>query len=62
MGVRPMWAGGLGQKGATPVIIVETLANFFFSSPSMLILKMCMPKQTQETNIEGRREKQYIYL
>ena len=34
-----------------PVIIFETLANFFFSSLSMLISKTFVPKQTPETNI-----------
>lgn len=52
--------GGMGQKGPTPVIIVEKLANFFFPSPSKLILKLFMPKQTHKTNIEGRRGNQYI--
>ena len=36
------------------VIIVETLANFFFPSPSMLISKTFIPKQTRETC--------YVYL
>ena len=35
-----------------PVIIVETLARFFFPSLSM---------QTRETNIKGRGGKQYVY-
>ena len=43
--------GGKGQKDPTPVIIVETLVNFFFPLPSMLILKMFMLKQTHETNM-----------
>ena len=37
-----------GREWATfPVIIVETLANFFFPPRSMLISKTFMPKQTR---------------
>ena len=45
-----------------PVRTVETLARFSFPFFSMLIWKTFMPKQTHETNIEGRRgNNQYVF-
>ena len=46
--------GSREEKATFPVIIVETLANCSFPSPSMLISKTFMPKKTRETNIAGR--------
>ena len=45
-----------------PVITVETLARFSFPTLSMLTWTTFMPKQTRETNIEGRGgNKQYVF-
>ena len=43
--------GGTMAQPSFPVIIFETLANFFFPSLSMLISKMSVPTQTPETTL-----------
>ena len=43
--------GGTKAQPSFPVIIFETLANFFFLSLSMLISKTFVPKQTPETTL-----------
>ena len=53
--------GGTMAQPSFPVIIFETLANFFFPSLSMLIAKTFVPKQTPETNIAGTGGTEYTY-
>ena len=53
--------GGTMAQPSFPVIIFETLANFFFLSLSMLIAKTFVPKQMPETNIAGTGGTEYTY-